>query len=484
MASKFTPSEDELVFADESDGTIDDTIDGATAHDIAGKTTDELVFTDPVAGPSTTGMAPDDESTGGDMVGFADESRLESDIATDGYWTVLIVDDDPQVHIITKLALQRFSFMERTLRFLSAYSAKEAKAMIRAHPETAVILLDVVMETNNAGLDVAHFIREELGNQAVRLVLRTGQPGDAPEESVIFDYDINDYRTKTELTRQRLYTTILVSLRTYLHVSTIERQRSELHKLYAETLEYSTALEKTRNAAEAANQAKSDFLATVGHELRTPLTVILMKTGIMRSGRYGELTTKLLDAIDSVERGGKRLLELVSQMLELVHLEVPTESSVSSPVLVSVVCDTCMQAVADLARTGAVTLSCQIDPAVERIHTDDVRLSRILTFLLDNAIKFTEPDGQAGITVSMHPDGDAAQFMVWDTGVGIPADAFARIFEPFVQLEDPLTRRHEGAGLGLSLAKKMADQIGAELTVASTVGEGTQVTLVVPNVAA
>lgn len=124
-------------------------------------------------------------------------------------WKVLIVDDDAAVHQATKLALKNFSFENKHLTLISAYSGEEAKKIIADRPDTAFILLDVVMETNDAGLQVVKYIREELKNQRVRVILRTGQPGDAPEESVILNYDINDYKLKVELTRQKLVTTAI-----------------------------------------------------------------------------------------------------------------------------------------------------------------------------------------------------------------------------------------------------------------------------------
>jgi diguanylate cyclase (GGDEF)-like protein len=144
-------------------------------------------------------------------------------------WKVIIVDDEPSVHRATQLALQNFRFAGKPLSFYSAYSAEEAKQLIAVdHPDTTFILLDVVMETNDAGLKVVRYIREELKNQHVRIVLRTGHPGEAPEESVIVNYDINDYKLKVELTRQRMITTAISALRSYRDIITIEQQKVEL----------------------------------------------------------------------------------------------------------------------------------------------------------------------------------------------------------------------------------------------------------------
>jgi CheY-like chemotaxis protein len=109
-------------------------------------------------------------------------------------WKILIVDDDENVHQITELALEGFSFAERGLQFFNAYSGEEAKKIIAKHDDIALMLLDVVMETDHAGLDVVKYVRDDLKNTSTRIVLRTGQPGEAPERSVITMYDINDYK--------------------------------------------------------------------------------------------------------------------------------------------------------------------------------------------------------------------------------------------------------------------------------------------------
>lgn len=146
-------------------------------------------------------------------------------------WKVLIVDDEDAVHSVTKLALSDVTLDNRTLQFIHAYSAVEAIEVLQTEEQIALILLDVVMETDDAGLQVARKVREELNNDEVRIVLRTGQPGFAPEEKVILNYDINDYKTKTELTRSKLLTTVVSSLRSYQQIRTINESRRGLEKI-------------------------------------------------------------------------------------------------------------------------------------------------------------------------------------------------------------------------------------------------------------
>lgn len=148
-----------------------------------------------------------------------------------GSWKLMIVDDEPEVHAVTRLALADLRFQGKPLSFVSAYSGAEARQLILEHPDTAIVLLDVVMESDDAGLQVARFIREQAGNSFCRIILRTGQPGQAPERQVILDYDINDYKAKTELTATKLFTAIIASLRAYRDIMLLERNRQGLEKI-------------------------------------------------------------------------------------------------------------------------------------------------------------------------------------------------------------------------------------------------------------
>lgn len=146
-------------------------------------------------------------------------------------WKVAIIDDEPSVHQVTSLVLRRFTFDGRPIEFVSAYSAEEAKRVLQEHRDVAVALVDVVMEEDDSGLTLIRWVREELGNAVIRLVVRTGQPAMAPEEVVIQRYEVNDYRLKTELTDTRLRTTLSTALRNYRDLVTVERSRHALERM-------------------------------------------------------------------------------------------------------------------------------------------------------------------------------------------------------------------------------------------------------------
>jgi response regulator RpfG family c-di-GMP phosphodiesterase len=146
-------------------------------------------------------------------------------------WKVLVVDDDTSVHEVTRLELERFRFQGRPVELISGFSGREAQALVAAHPDAAMILLDVVMEEAHAGLQVVRHIREVLKNQRIRIVLRTGQPGTAPENTIISEYDIHDYKEKTELTSRKLVTLMHSCLRAYRDICVIEENKLGLEQI-------------------------------------------------------------------------------------------------------------------------------------------------------------------------------------------------------------------------------------------------------------
>jgi len=143
-------------------------------------------------------------------------------------WKIAVIDDEPAVHDGTRFALHDYRLNGQGLEILSAYSAAEGRELMRNHPDIAVVLLDVIMESDTAGLNLVEFIRKELKNETVRIILRTGQPGQAPERRVIVDYDINDYKAKTELTADKLFTALTAALRSHQQLERMVQTRRGL----------------------------------------------------------------------------------------------------------------------------------------------------------------------------------------------------------------------------------------------------------------
>lgn len=177
-------------------------------------------------------------------------------------WKILLIDDEPEVHEVTRLVLGNFRFEGKALQFLSAFNAEEAKRILQTDDDIAATLLDVVMESDSDGLDLVRYIREELNNHQIRIVLRTGQPGQAPEHEIISNYDINDYKEKTELTAQKLATVMFASLRAYRDIMTIEANKRGLERVLAA----SSHIFSHEKSTEFASAVLSQLTALVGME--------------------------------------------------------------------------------------------------------------------------------------------------------------------------------------------------------------------------
>lgn len=166
------------------------------------------------------------------------------------HWHILVVDDDQAIHDVTKLVLSNFQFENRPLKLTHAHSAKEAQDLLEKDNNFAVLLLDVVMETEHAGLDLVRYIRNVIKNQFLRIVLRTGQPGQAPELSVIANYDINDYKEKSELTASKMRSCLTTALRSYRDIQTIHELMNTREKLQEQVISRNNELEEMNGKLE------------------------------------------------------------------------------------------------------------------------------------------------------------------------------------------------------------------------------------------
>lgn len=167
-------------------------------------------------------------------IDFLDDDNSSIEISSDKKfppYKILIADDDEEVHKVSNLILRDFEFEGRNIDILHSYTGQETLEICQANPDIAILFLDVVMESNHSGLHVVKTLREDFENNIIRIILRTGQPGQAPEDEVIKKYDINDYRLKTELTMKRLNTTLYTALRNYRDLINIENHRKGLQQI-------------------------------------------------------------------------------------------------------------------------------------------------------------------------------------------------------------------------------------------------------------
>jgi serine phosphatase RsbU (regulator of sigma subunit) len=176
-------------------------------------------------------------------------------------WKILVADDDEGVHSVTDLVLKTFTYENRPLKIINTYSGNETIEVLKKENDIAIILLDIVMETDDAGLKVIDKIRNELDNKLIRIILRTGQPGQAPEEKILIDYDVNDYKNKSELTSKKLKSSIITSLRSYIFIKQINELKTTMErKVLERTAELAASLEIIEKDEEAGKKIQFKLL--------------------------------------------------------------------------------------------------------------------------------------------------------------------------------------------------------------------------------
>ena len=237
---------------------------------------------------------------------------------------------------------------------------------------------------------------------------------------------------------------------------------------------------QVRERREERSRNKDSFLRSMSHELRTPLNAVLSCTEAMREGVYGELDDAQLEAVRSIRTSGKHLLTLINDVLDVSKIEAGCLELDAFPTGVQSLCDSVVQIVRSSAEAKDISVSLTVDDHSQVIHADPLRVRQILINLLGNAIKFTPGGGSVGLDVRRELREDAMVFRVWDTGPGISSAYADVIFDPFVQADEGRVSGRIGSGLGLGLARQLAELHGGQVHVRGFDGPGTTMDLVLP----
>ena len=324
------------------------------------------------------------------------------------------------------------------------------------------------------------------------LVLRTGQPTLAPEIPPDAIQAIAQDEEHGRILREvgfRSHVSVPLTVRG-TPVGVLSLVSSESGRRYgAEDLTLavevahraSAAIENARLYGEiqAANRAKSDFLATMSHELRTPINATIGYIELLELGIRGPVTPEQRIDLERVKRSQQHLLGVITDILNFSRIEAGQVSFEMADVPVDDVLAEAGAMIEPQARARALTFHHRAAGPTLAVRADREKLRQILLNLLSNAVKFSGPGGR--LEVWAGPGRAGVEIHVRDTGVGIPAEKLASVFEPFVQLDQSLTRTVEGTGLGLSISRDLARAMGGDLTIAcSAPGEGTTLLLTLP----
>ncbi len=390
---------------------------------------DDLILVD----DAESGEASDDDTLHF-WTGAHEQVSAQPETPSVCQWRVLVVDDEPAVHTVTRLALEGFEVEGVTVRLQHAHSAAEARELLQNHPDTALVLLDVMMETDSAGLDLARWIRAELGNAHVRIVLRTGQAGMAPEERVMATYDIHDYYAKTEASANRIRNTVTGGLRAWRDLRALAAHRDELeraqHLIVRSLHEKDALLKEIHHRVKNNLQIISSLLQLQGERMPTDEARALIQETVMRVRSMALIHQHVycVESLDQIDFGD--------------YIRVLAES---------------------VRGLLAPTVRLRVESADVRVGLDDaIPAGLVLNELITNAFKYGLP-APAGsqqtpsprrtgedcdLQINVNTNDGLLEIEVIDSGPGLPDGALNR----------------KSSSLGLSLVRALTKQIRGELT--------------------
>jgi signal transduction histidine kinase len=396
-------------------------------------------------------------------------------------WRILIVDDDQEVHTMTKLSLHSFLYNDEKLEFISVYSAEEAKILLENDSNFALIILDIVMERQDAGLEVIEYIRKILNNSLIRIVIRTGEPGEVPERWIIEHYDINDYKEKTELTKDRLFTTIRNALAQYAQLEDLIFQRESL-ELFNHQLEsiVSEALAKQKEQQEVLYRQNrlatmGELLSMIAHQWRQPLGTV--------SNMISNMQVDI--ELDTVDKNDQQYqLEKMSTFIQ--HLSTTIDDfknlyqrkELKKEIPLKQMAESAITLLEESFKRHHVDLRLEIDD-----ETDEYTACREIVQVFLNLLKNSHDQfigksvNDAKIIFRMKKENDSVIITIEDNAGGIDETIINNIFDPYFSTKE----EKNGTGLGLYISKSIVENHCAGTLQVSNQEKGALFTLTLNN---
>ena len=370
--------------------------------------------------------------------------------------SILVVDDDPVARSLMRATLQRDFFVTEAADGLEA-----CRMFDELRPD--FVLADVLMPRMD-GYELCCELRRRPGSAYVPIVVATTLD-DLPSIARAYDAGATDFIPKpiNWLVLNHRVRYILRASRAF------EELRRNQERLIA-----------AKEAAEAASRAKSEFLANMSHELRTPLNAIIGFSGMMSDRMFGPLNDRYVEYANIIGNSGKHLLAIITDILDLAKADADKMSLAEEEVDVAEIVQLASQILREMAQRNQVALTIEITDPLSLVIGDPAKLTQILVNLMSNAVKFTPPGGWVSLKIERHV-GQGLTFRVEDTGIGMSPEQIPLALEPFGQIANGLSRKHDGVGLGLPLTKRLVELHSGRIDIKSELGKGTVVSVHLPE---
>lgn len=397
------------------------------------------------------------------------KNTSEEKVPLGGEWKIIVADDEEDVHKVTFLNLRNLVYDNKSVQLINASSAKETIALMARHPDVSVILLDMIMESENAGLEVIRYVREDLNNHQLQIILRTGQAGQFPAQEMVLRYAINDYKDKTELTKTKLVTSVVAALRSYQSSKALKELNESLeNRVRQRTME----LDQKNQELEKVLSIKNQFFKIIAHDLRNPVSVFSSVSYLL--DQY--LRIKAYDELEEVVKELQKSSQNISRLLDdLLLWSLSEEGSYPYHKESFSFKELALETIGLLQlHAGLKNIRLQLEEVEDiRVEMDKTSLSIVLRNLISNAIKFTGKGGD--VRVAFGQSGGRLQVRIADTGIGIPPEGLGTIHQ---MLSRKGTMGEKGTGVGLKLVQDFLSMNRGEMQVESVQGRGTTFTLV------
>ena len=397
-------------------------------------------------------------------------------VAVDSYFVALrqLVADDPhqraRLDTLQEIANAKVQELDRSVE-LRAVDASAALAHVRsgvgkALMDSARVVATHMTETERRRLAERARARMRTRNLALGVII-IGTLG-AFLLAFITNRSIRSDVITQQRTREQLE----------LQAQQLEEQQVVMEETLEQLRKTTTEAEEARDAADVANRAKTDFLAVMSHELRTPLNAIVGYTELLHDGVAGPVSDVQREQLERVQLSARHLVELVDDILSFSRLESGSESIRIAPIDLAEVTRQAGALVEPVATAKGLTLTIDAPNESARFTSDPAKVRQVLVNLLSNAIKFTD---EGGIRLASRAEDGRVVFEVVDTGIGIAPEHQEQVFETFWQVDQTATRKRGGAGLGLSVSRRLARALGGDLSVESAIGKGSRFRFWVPR---